>query len=719
MHLHFRFPVDGEKENAHERTKKGITTTTEVVALANVNTRVLRRTGNAICPTERCNDNYRPKPKVTPARKRRRSRRIRKQSCQLIESEDEFDSYDQLPLGTENLSPDPLPIDDDDDDDDVVVLSVRTPEIIVVEGEDEDEDDDLELKLRLEALQSKEEIKNDLQIILNQTQKDSPDSPSPTTVCSTPAAPPPPVLDEEQELRLIALKSAIVKKHLVRKKRKEEARPYSPTDDALEHFDVPLSPLSAQNMDISPLGTPSPLSEAENRNAVDMEIANEESQSPIFFSCTINTESTDPTALSHVEIKIDPSTMVADSGYDDEDPDKLRAFLLEKIGEAAKKKSMRVERDSLTESQKAETPEEKPTDTRTKVVAVPQPAAVAESATGNDDEEEDEHVLRANLLSKAKHFKRAKSEEVVSEAVPLAKPLSEILSAQSKKQMELKTICRTIENPIIPADVYRNSPVASPKPSTPTRGALIKEIPSARVTPVVISLRASDQDSSSEFSGDEEDSSILMVDTADNDSPMSIAMDSPQYSSSPMPPKAASPALKENFDAKLSEFLKKARQSTGTAEKEEGDEREAVEKLVNRGGPMKRVVTTRKVVKKVVNIVKTVGLTNVVQLGAPAVSQRNPLVVSPFDDILFVFLCSKGCKAPPTVHATRVQSSDQSHAPVGAAEVDQVEARGARTKEGHRGGRGRTKTRSLYDPGKAQSGEVSSSDQCDCDQKGG
>lgn len=632
-YVYIWFPVDGEKENAHERTKKGITTTTEVVALANVNTRVLRRTGNAICQTERCNDNYRPKPKVTPARKRRRSRRIRKQSCQLIESEDEFDSYDQLPLGTENLSPDPLPIYDDDDDE-VVVLPVRTPEIIVVEGEDDDEDDDLELKLRLEALQSKQEIKNDLQIILNQTQKDSPDSPSPTTVCSTPTAPPPPVLDEEQELRLIALKSAIVKKHLVRKKRKEEARPYSPTDDALENFDVPSPPQSAQNMDISPLGTPSPLSEAENRNAVDMEIANEESQSPIFFSCTINTEPRDPTALSHVEIQIDPSTMVADSGYDDEDPDKLRAFLLEKIGQAAKKKSMRVESDSLTESQKAETTEEKPTDTRTENVAVNRPA-VEEGANENDNED-DEHVLRANLLSKAKHFKRAKSEEVVSEVLPLAKPLSEILNAQSKKQMELKTICRTIENPIH-SDVYKSSPAASPKPSTPTRSALIKEIPSARVTPVVISLRASDQDSSSEFSEDQEDSSILMVDPADNHSPMSIAMDSPQYSSSPLPAKAPSPVLKESFDAKLSEFLKKARQSTGSVE-EDGDERKAVVKLVNRGGPVQRIVTTRKVVKKVVNIVKTIGVTNVVQLGAPAVSKRNLFVVSLFDDILFAFL---------------------------------------------------------------------------------
>lgn len=644
-------PVD-EKENANGTKGPGgggTKTTTEVVALTNVNTRVLR--SSKVAFSERSKPKARPKP-VTPARKRRRSRRLRRHSCQLIVSDDEFDSYDQLPLGTENLSPDPLPIEDDDDD--VQILPENPPVVIVVEDgeeeeEEDDDEDDLELKLRLEALQSKQEIKNDLQIILDQTQDTK------ITRLAVPTPPPPPQIDEEHELRLIALKSAIVKKHLVRKKRKEEARPYSPTDDALENFDVPSPPLSAQNMDISPLGTPSPLSE-ENTNAVDMDIANEESQSPIFFSCTINTEPEDPTALSRVEIQIDPSTMVADSGYDDEDPDKLRAFLLEKIGEAAKRKSMRVESDSLTESQQQATAVTiKPTtaivsnkaavfervaDERSSELPeiASEPAKAGEN--GEEDDEDDEHVLRANLLSKAKKFKRDEA-AAATKQVPLVeetKPLSEILNEQSKRQQELKTICRTIENPTVPeCDPVQSTPlpltlpttpVASPKPSTPTRRALIREIPPARVNPVIISLRASDHDSSTEYTDEDAedgDQSNIVMDLGGTESPMSIAMDSPQYSSSPIAmERTATPVgtpVAENFDTKLSEFLKKARQSTDGAESKEEQSKVAVLKLNHRLTPIKRIVTTRKIVKKVVGLNKTIGLANTIQLGAPAVSK--------------------------------------------------------------------------------------------------
>lgn len=637
-----------EKENTNGRTKKGTTTATtktEVVALTNVYSRELRprrRNDQPLNYELPRNNNIKTKPKpkpATPARKRRRSKRLRRHSCQLIVSDDEFDSYDRLPLGTENLSPDPLPIgdDDEDNDDDVVVLPVAMPGVIEIkdddEEEEEDDDDDLELKLRLEALRSKQEIKNDLRVILDQTENKK------AAELPVVAPPPPPLMDEEQELRLIALKSAIVKKHLVRKKRKEEARPYSPTDDALENFDVPSPPLSVQNMDISPLGTPSPLSEAENTNAVDMDIANEESQSPIFFSCTINTEPADPTALSRMEIQIDPGTMVADSGYDDEDPDKLRAFLLQKIGEAAKRKEMRVESDSLTESQLAVDssataiaiksdisvviPAQRVTEHRSSESASTRPVLMA-------DDDEDEHVLRANLLSKAKTFKRAKSEEAVAKTAAITKPLSEILNEQSKKQLELKTICRTIENDVGRADngplridainitttaSSSNTPVPSPKPAkgTPTRSALINQMPSNRVTPVIISLGASsDHESTSEWTEDDEDDDEYgTVDLADNASPLSIAMDSPQYASSPVATGAAAP---ENFDAKLAEYLKKVRQSSGEATNVGEVEKTGKKKTVVgvKVPPMKRIVTNRMVVKKVVAIAKDNGLASAV-----------------------------------------------------------------------------------------------------------
>ncbi|XP_055703992.1 LOW QUALITY PROTEIN: neurofilament heavy polypeptide [Phlebotomus papatasi] len=136
---------------------------------------------------------------------------------------------------------------------DVIEVPVEIPVITI----DDDEEEDV-LKLRLEALQSKQEIKSELQGILpgkegqGEVEEES----------------------EEQELRLIALKSAIVKKHEARKKRKtEEDGPYSPTDD----LDCVMvnSPAKADecSMDISPLD--SPAIPPENPVVVDMEISND------------------------------------------------------------------------------------------------------------------------------------------------------------------------------------------------------------------------------------------------------------------------------------------------------------------------------------------------------------------------------------------------------------------------------------------------------------
>lgn len=99
---------------------------------------------------------------------------------------------------------------------------------------------------------------------------------------------------EEQELRLIALKSAIVKKHEARKKRKViEARPYSPTDTdiTMEEFNSKLSNASYYVQDepdvcvISPIPSSPPLSFDKSLLPVDMDIVcSEASQSPIFFN---------------------------------------------------------------------------------------------------------------------------------------------------------------------------------------------------------------------------------------------------------------------------------------------------------------------------------------------------------------------------------------------------------------------------------------------------
>lgn len=99
---------------------------------------------------------------------------------------------------------------------------------------------------------------------------------------------------EEQELRLIALKSAIVKKHEARKKRKIiESRPYSPTDIdiTMEQFESKLfkRKLSASEpvSEMCAISPPadSPVSLDRSLLPVDMDIVcSETSQSPIFFS---------------------------------------------------------------------------------------------------------------------------------------------------------------------------------------------------------------------------------------------------------------------------------------------------------------------------------------------------------------------------------------------------------------------------------------------------
>lgn len=586
--------------------------------------------------------------KFPPAKpRRRRSRRIRAHSCHIIVSDDEFGAYDALPLGPESLSPHPLP--------ETEVNGHHT-------SIEEEDDDDLELKLRLEALQSKQEIKNDLREILE-----------PASRVEEEDHTAPPLIDEEQELRLIALKSAIVKKHLVRKRRREEARPYSPTD-VLENFEVPSPPLSAQNMDISPFGTPSPFSE--NNNPVDMEIANEESQSPIFFSCTVTDagqpriaeEKSTPTeemtivdekentdtqnglcpVVSRIEIKLDRSTLVADSGYDDEDPDKLRAFLLQKIEEAATRKSMQIKFNVGEEEKKQQEELQNEEKQSMDEFTVKMEVELGEEQENGEEEKaaeesDDEHVLRANLLSKAKRFQSAKSEKAVMTSETI-RPLSEILSERSKKVLDLKSISRSIENDKLTAAENNPLEVELSVSTTLTRNALVSQMSATRVTPVIISLQS--EDSSSESCSDQEDNDELRVHIGDNcnDSPLSIAMDSPG------PPPVQS---EENFESKLSEFLKKARQSTGKTDSNSTD--------VFKRVPIKRIVTSKKIVKKVISMGKTIGMESAIQLGAPAVSR-----------ICFILFCFvllsnaasldiilSGRETSSTLHATGVQSTDQ------------------------------------------------------------
>lgn len=123
------------------------------------------------------------------------------------------------------------------------------------------------LELRLQALQSTELLKKEPEIKK-------------------------PEIDdkEEHELRCIALKSAMVKKHEARLRKKLELRPYSPTDVIHEKIEVPfispiLSPIrddDSEQMDISP-----DISSADCI-PVDMVFSSERSNSPTYFNGNVN-----------------------------------------------------------------------------------------------------------------------------------------------------------------------------------------------------------------------------------------------------------------------------------------------------------------------------------------------------------------------------------------------------------------------------------------------
>lgn len=122
-----------------------------------------------------------------------------------------------------------------------------------IEKLEDSEDDEELLDLRLQALKSKQEVKE----LIDEESTQIQISPS-----------------EEEHLRIAALKSAVLKKKEFFKERKkqkmlENERPYSPSD-ALPELQIDMS--------LSPLG--SPFNEIPNENQeVDMEISNDEKES--------------------------------------------------------------------------------------------------------------------------------------------------------------------------------------------------------------------------------------------------------------------------------------------------------------------------------------------------------------------------------------------------------------------------------------------------------
>lgn len=103
-----------------------------------------------------------------------------------------------------------------------IVEIVADEPMLVEEDEvdDEDEEDEEVLQLRLQALKTKAELKEtDVISLLEEQPVEEAEPPAPEKAV------------EEQELRMIALQSAFTKKHQIRLKKRQEERPYSPSDE--------------------------------------------------------------------------------------------------------------------------------------------------------------------------------------------------------------------------------------------------------------------------------------------------------------------------------------------------------------------------------------------------------------------------------------------------------------------------------------------------------
>lgn len=183
--------------------------------------------------------------------------------------------------------------------------------------EDEESNDDELLELRLMALKTKPEVRDEWN---NNKEKEKVES------------------KEEEELRIQALKSAVFKNKdeirmkMLRKRQKDEQRPYSPSDQIEE------------DMILSPLGSPLVVDEV-NHQEIDMDISN----SPELL---MEKESSD------MDIAESPQSLDDENNHDvDEDEIALRAQLLTSLAKKKQEEKVQLkkkeqEKKKLTENLK-------------------------------------------------------------------------------------------------------------------------------------------------------------------------------------------------------------------------------------------------------------------------------------------------------------------------------------------------------------------------------
>ena len=322
--------------------------------------------------------------------------------------------------------------------------------------EDEDEE---ELQLRLIALKSKQEIRDDMEPIVVDTDS----SPVKTHINNNND-----IDIEERELRLEALKSTYVKKHQKRlKKRLENAdRPYSPSDtidtvvpcddintvpvdDAGDVLIIEKKPVMIEindsendevDMEISPCYSP----KSPSPQPVDMEIA--DSKSPVDFSEKIETEvpskpdspiivvDGEEVERTTVQLKTEvPSKPVSPNNeVDDEEENALRALLLAKMSSASNSPFRKVPRKEPDQPNELDNLEEK-------------------SQESQNDEELRDLVL-ASLQNPNKKVKKPLCEDnsnsIKVDAIHLKKAVKRLKEKTSAKELTENKLSAVLETEI-------------------------------------------------------------------------------------------------------------------------------------------------------------------------------------------------------------------------------------------------------------------------------
>lgn len=459
---------------------------------------------------------------------------------------------------------------------------------IASKAEEEEEESDLSASIEIMELL---ETLSDQNIIQDMTGKESKSVSLHTTEPLVDSAMP--TVLEEQELRLAVLKSAILKKHENRKKRRViEARPYSPTDtdilldDSEQLFVDTKSAL--ESMEISPPMSPDQPDKI--LLSVDMDIASDASKSPIYAQETnplqcfnVNNQwipmppdaiqdSSDISAFSifqsHTTL-LDPPPPPAPpmppsefhaTHMEDEEEEALRALLLS--SQQSKKKRIDAPVDTnpvhmelvdsdaddlralvLESLRKKTEPRKSPTMiSLKKAVArlnrIPKPAAHPEPT------KESYIVPLKSILVERSQLPTQPIRTLITIHPTASKPIVPVVAKPVAKRKQIDhpavvTLPQSTSKSIASAD---QSTVAIPPAKQPRRSALVTNQVFKPIRPVIIRFTpggSSSSDDSDDPDPAGDDSNDLLAPASnsldrffDPSSPASLAMDSPAYAPS-------------------------------------------------------------------------------------------------------------------------------------------------------------------------------------------